>query len=319
MNVVEKQLHFSKEYVDIDGHKNGLFIESTNVENPVLLFVHGGPGFPEYSIIKKSGLAWADDFTVCYWEQRGSGMSYDSKTQGELTLERLISDTLFITNYLKKKYNKKKIYLCGHSWGTLLGSIVVSRSPQDFHAFISIGQFGRHFESNKDTYDFLLETAINQGDKKAEKDIRSVTFDQDFYKSQGYRRILGRYLNTYGGGMKRTGYSNWQAIKDIFTCNHYTWKERFNVPKGSFFNYDSLAETMAKADASLMAPRFDVPVFIMHGVFDYQTSYNEAKRFYEKIEAPLKKFYTFENSAHSPFLEEQEKFIHILRSEVLSS
>src|SRR5690625_5817220 len=83
-----------KEYVYIDGHKNGLFIESTDFKNPVLLFLHGGPGFPQYSLIKKSGLLWEENFTVCYWEQRGTGMSYNSSTQGELTLERLISDAL---------------------------------------------------------------------------------------------------------------------------------------------------------------------------------------------------------------------------------
>src|SRR5699024_3547896 len=249
--------------------------------------------------------------------QRGTGMSYNSSTQGDLTLEKLISDALIITYYLREKFNTKKIYICGHSFGTLLGSIVVSRYPQYFQAYIGVGQFGRYFESNKHTYEFLLETAIKKGNKKAEKDIRSVTFDRTFYKNQGFRRILGRYLNKFGGGAKRTGYSNWQGIKDLFTCKQYSWKERFNIPKGIFFSYDALSETMSKADATLMAPRFQVPVFIIHGSYDYQTSYKEAKRFYEKIEAPSKRMYTFENSAHSPFLEDKERFIQILKNDVL--
>ena len=310
-------VRFTKEFVDIEGHKNGLFIESTGLENPVLLFLHGGPGFPQYAFIKKSGLSWEDNFTVCYWEQRGTGMSYNSSTQGELTLERLISDALIITNYLREKFNTQKIYICGHSFGTLLGSTVVSRYPQYFHAYIGVGQFGRHFESNKHTYEFLLETAIKKGDKKAEKDIRSVTFDRDFYKSQGFRRILGRYLNKFGGGMTRKGYSNWEGIKDLFTCKQYSWRERLNIPRGSFSSYVAFSETISKVDAALMAPRFDVPVFIIHGSYDYQTSHIEAERFYEKIEAPLKQLYTFENSAHSPFVEENERFEHILKTDVL--
>ncbi|WP_026909099.1 alpha/beta fold hydrolase [Paucisalibacillus globulus] len=317
MNVEQKNIHFLKEYIDIEGHKNGVFIESTDFENPLLLFLHGGPGFPQYPIIKQSGLTWSDDFTVCYWEQRGTGMSYNASTQGELTIERLISDALVIINYLREKFNKKKIYICGHSFGTLLASIVVSRYPQYFHAYIGVGQFGRHFESNKHTYNFLLETSIKQGDKKAEKDIRSVTFDREFYKNQGYRRILGRYLNKFGGGTKRTGYSNWKGIKDLFACSQYTWKERFNIPKGIFYSYDALSETIAKADAVIQAPRMEVPIYIFHGLFDYQTSYKEAKRFFEKVEAPLKKIYTFENAAHSPFIEEKERFIHILKKDVL--
>lgn len=318
MKTEDKNIQFLKEFIDIENHKTGLFLESTDFNNPVLLFLHGGPGFPQYASIKNSGLYWAKDFTICYWEQRGTGMSYNAKTQGEISLERLVSDTLMVTEYLKAKFNKSKIILCGHSWGTLLGSIVSSRYPEHFHAYLGIGQFGRHFESNQETYAFLLESAIKRNDEKAEKDIRSVMFGDDFYKNPGYRRILGRYLNKYGGGARRTGYSNLQGMKELFTCNQYTWRERFNIPRGSFTSYDAFGETMAKADASVLAPHFDIPVFIIQGTYDYQTSYKEAKRFYERIEAPIKKFYTFEDTAHSPFLEDQTRFLEILQKDVLS-
>ncbi|WP_035186479.1 alpha/beta fold hydrolase [Alteribacter aurantiacus] len=308
---------FTKEFVEIDGHQNGLFIETVDDANPVLLFLHGGPGFPQTPIIKQSGLNWKELFTVCYWEQRGTGMSYNASTQGEITLERLITDGITVTEHLKKTFNKEKIYLCGHSWGTLLGSIMAHRYPQHFHAYIGIGQLGRHLESNRDTYAFLLETAITKGDKKAVKDIRSVTFDEDFYKSKGYRRILGRYLNRFGGGTKKNGYSNLEGIKDLLGFRHYTWKERFNIPKGIFTSYDALSETMAKSDTASLTPTFEIPLYIIHGVDDYSTSYNEAKRFFEKIEAPSKKLFAFENCAHSPFIEDQDRFIKILKTEVL--
>ncbi|MCZ0702432.1 pimeloyl-ACP methyl ester carboxylesterase [Natronobacillus azotifigens] len=317
MSNPKTNIHFLKEFVEIDGHKNGIFIESVDFEKPILLFLHGGPGFPQYPIIKKFGLNWEEDFTVCYWEQRGTGMSYNASTHGEITFENIIADALKITEYLKEKYNKEKIFLCGHSWGSLLGSVIAHRYPENYHAYIGIGQMGRLFQSSKGTYDFLLQTAINKGDKKAEKDIRSVILDEDFYKNTDYRRILGRYLNKYGGGTMRTGYSNWQGIKDLFGCKQYTWKERLNIPKGIFSSYDALFETVAKSDTTVLAPSFKIPVFIIHGLYDYQTSFNEAKRFYEHIEAPLKKLYPFENSAHSPFLEDIKTFRHILKTDVL--
>ena len=108
-------------------------------------------------------------------------------------------------------------------------------------------------------------------------------------------------------------------MKELFTCKRYTWKERFNLPKGTFTSYQALVDTMNKADAALLAPKFNIPVYILQGIYDYQTSYKEAKRFYEKIEAPLKKFYTFENSAHSPFVDEKEKFKQILKEDILPS
>ncbi|MFS0749881.1 alpha/beta fold hydrolase [Oceanobacillus sp. 1P07AA] len=312
MNTTDKNVHVTKEYIDTAGHKSGMFIESTDFNNPVLLFVHGGPGFPQYANVKQEGLAWANHFTVCYWEQRGTGMSYNASTQGEITLERIVADGLVIVNHLKRKFNQDKIYLCGHSWGSLVASIMASRRPEQFKAYIGIGQLGRHYESNRDTYDFLLETAIERTDEKAEKHIRSVKFNKEYYKSQEYRKLLGRYLNKYGGGTKREGYSSWQGVKDIIACKQYSWNDRLNILKGMFASYNALGETLANADAAEMAPSFDVPVYIVHGVYDYQTSYKEAKRFYERIEAPSKQMYTFEHSAHSPFVEEQERFMEVL-------
>lgn len=317
LNTTNQNMNVTKEYIDTAGHKSGMFIESTNLNNPVLLFVHGGPGFPQYAHVKASGLAWANHFTVCYWEQRGTGMSYNASTQGEITLERIVADGLEVVNHLKQKYNQEKIYLCGHSWGSLVSSIMASRQPEHFLAYIGIGQLGRHYESNRDTYDFLLETAIERGDEKAEKHIRSVKFNKGFYKSQEYRKLLGRYLNKYGGGTKREGYSSWEGIKDIIECKHYTWKERLNILKGIFSSYQALGESLANTDATVMAPRFEIPVFIVHGVYDYQTSYKEAKRFYESIDATSKQMYTFEHSAHSPFVEEQERFMEVLVEDVV--
>lgn len=298
-----------KEFITIDGHKHGMIIEGGNPENPVLLFLHGGPGYPQYPMIKASGLEWADDVTVCYWEQRGAGMSFDAKTQGKLSLEVYIQDILAVTKFLKNEFNKEKILLFGHSWGTLIGSIAASKYPEHYHAYIGAGQLGRHKESNEETYQFLLKTAIEKGDKKAEQTIRKVQFDEDFYKSEPYRKILNRYLIKYGGGMKRYNYTQRQGLLEIFRCKTYTWKEKFNIPRGTFLTYDAMAETMAKADVAALAPRFQVPVYIIQGKFDYQTSYNEARRFFDKIEAPHKKMFTFEECAHTPFIEEKEYFL----------
>lgn len=98
---------FIKEFVDIEGHQNGMFIESTDFSNPVLLFLHGGPGFPQYASIENSGLAWEKYFTVCYWEQRGTGMSFNRSTQGELTLERLVVDTIASHKFFKGKISTR--------------------------------------------------------------------------------------------------------------------------------------------------------------------------------------------------------------------
>lgn len=313
---IEKRF-FGKEYLTIDGHKHGMFIEGTSTDRPVMLYLHGGPGYPQYPMIQSSGLNWADTVTVCYWDQRGTGMSYNSKTQGPLTVERLLQDTLDVTQFLKREFNKEKIYLFGHSWGTVLGSMAASRFPEHYLAYIGAGQVGRHKHSNEETLHFLLSKAVEQGDKKAEREIRKVDFNENFYKNNQYRKVLSSYLIKYGGGMKRRHYSQKKSLTELFTCKKYTWRERMNIPAGIYTSYEAFAETLSKLDLTETANDFKIPVYIVQGKYDYQTSYHEAKRFYDHIQAPLKKMYTFENSAHTPFLEEQQKFMTILKDDIL--
>ena len=107
-----------KIHVNINGVPQGMFIRGRNKANPVLLFLHGGPAMPEYTFARKYPTGLEDNFTVCYWEQRGAGLSYSSSIPPEtMTIEQLISDTLAVTNYLRKRFAQDKIYLMAHSGG----------------------------------------------------------------------------------------------------------------------------------------------------------------------------------------------------------
>ncbi|PKM89237.1 MAG: alpha/beta hydrolase, partial [Firmicutes bacterium HGW-Firmicutes-12] len=124
-----------KIYVDINGMKQGMFIKGKDKKKPVLLFLHGGPGMPEYAISRSYPMVLEDYFTVCWWEQRGAGLSYSFDIPLEtMTFEQLISDTIEVSNYLRKRFGQEKIYLMAHSGGTFTGIQVASRAPELYHA-----------------------------------------------------------------------------------------------------------------------------------------------------------------------------------------
>ena len=130
-----------KIFIRINGTKQGMFLQSENTQNPVLLFVHGGPGSPEIAFTAKYPTGLEKLFTVCWWEQRGSGISYSRKlTPQEMTMQQMISDTIAVTQYLCERFGKEKIYIMGHSWGTLLSVLTVQQQPELFYAYIGIGQ-----------------------------------------------------------------------------------------------------------------------------------------------------------------------------------
>ncbi|WP_434122322.1 alpha/beta fold hydrolase [Salinicoccus roseus] len=308
-----------KEYIEINDLQQGMIIESENIHNPVLLFLHGGPGMPEYPIIKDDNLLLHEYFTVCYWDQRGSGMSFCPKEKEEsLTFEQLIKDTVAVTKHLCEKFNKEKVYLFGHSWGTFLGIATVSKFPEYYHAYIGSGQLGNAVESEKETLRFLKDEAKKRKHKKVQEKLQNIIINQDYYKNKAYLKIRGKYVSEYGGGIKREGITNSALLKQYFLCKPYTLKEKINIFRGAM-KVSGLMDTVSRNSLIDLAPKLNIPIYIFQGKFDYATTYNQAKIFFDQIEAPSKKFYTFEHSAHSPFLEEKELFYDILEKDVLSS
>jgi pimeloyl-ACP methyl ester carboxylesterase len=125
--------------IPIGGVEQGLILRSKDTTKPVLLYLHGG--MPDYFLARQSGVDLEDDFTVCWWEQRGVGLSYDPAIPREsLTVEQLTADTIELTNYLRHRFGQERIYLMGHSGGTFLGVEAIARAPELFHAYVGVAQ-----------------------------------------------------------------------------------------------------------------------------------------------------------------------------------
>lgn len=309
---------YEKIFVEINGMKQGMFLHSENIENPVLLFLHGGAGSPEVAFTQEYPTGLEKIFTVCWWEQRGSGMSYNRKIPKEkMTMEQMIADTIAVTHYLKERFHKEKVYVMGHSWGSLLGVLTVQQAPELFYAYIGIGQVAKQDESERLAYTFMLEEFGKQGNEKMLRKLRKYPIDQG-------GKISMKYLGTRSGGMMKLGIGIMHHCSSMMECvmmvlrfKGYTWVEKFKYPMGNSFSLKYLWDYVLNLDLLELAPELTVPVYILQGKYDYQVSYVVAKEFAKKLQAPVKGFYTFKNSAHSPCFEEPEKMCDILVKDVL--
>ncbi|QQK08780.1 alpha/beta fold hydrolase [Miniphocaeibacter halophilus] len=152
----------TREKILLNGVEQYIFIVGKNKNNPILLFLHGGPGFPELPLAYNNGTdkQLEDKFTVCYWEQRGAGLSYSSKEDiKKLTVEDIVDDGIELSNYLRKRFNQEKIYLMGHSWGTFLGIKILWEKPEYFKGYFGIGQISDQTLSESMGYVRLLQSA----------------------------------------------------------------------------------------------------------------------------------------------------------------
>jgi pimeloyl-ACP methyl ester carboxylesterase len=312
-----------KIFVKIGGIEQGMFIRSKNVDNPVLLFLHGGPGFPNYFLIEKYNPRLEDFFTVCYWEQRGGGLSYNPEVTPEsMNLDQLASDAIEVTNYLRERFGKDKIYLLAWSGGTTIALPAVSEAPELFHAYIAMGQITRQRESEKIAYDFMLKQFTEKNDQRSVKMLlryNHLETESDlisFYNS-GARDNL---MHKLGIGTMRSMKS---VFRDIFlpvwTCRAYTLREKYKIWKSKlvFLPKTNLKNETLTTDFSGAFPEIAVPIYFLSGKYDLTVNVDLSKDYYNRLVAPLKGFYTFEHSAHGPLFEETAIVKEIILTDVL--
>lgn len=308
-----------KTFVDIDGSKQGMIIRSANVENPVLLFVHGGPGMPEYFLEAKNPTGLDEHFTVCWWEQRGAGLSYvPGMDPADITLERLVDDAVAVTDYLRARFGKEKIYLLGHSWGSIIGVLAARKAPEKYHAYFGMGQIADQPRSERESFFYMVDEYSRRGDLAMAARLGACS---PLLSEKKFEEYLGSGLRD--AAMHKLGVGSTRSMRSVVTgiffpalaCREYTLRERINVWRAKAFLAKStrLREECNAIDFMSAELEFELPVYFLSGRYDYTVSWELSKEYLDKIVAPRKAFFLFEDSAHSPLFEEPGKFVRILR------
>ena len=295
-----------------------LIIRSDNIKNPVLLLLHGGTTETAHFIKFNHNLE--KYFTVVYWEQRGEGKSYQKNSDSKLlTVERYVEDIHELTNYLKDKFQKEKIYLLGHSMGTLLGMKTIEKYPNDYIAYIPVSQVADPIQSDNIAYDSLLKEAKEKGNTKDVDKILSIDrvttenlLDLNFTKRTNE---LIQLSIKYGGLYHQASFFKVLKISlfPILTLKEYNFKDKMRAIKQHeerilFYYQNNLIDSITK---------IEVPIYFIHGRDDYIINYNLTKEYFQKLKAPRKEFFTFDKSAHFPPFEEAEKFNDMIVNQIL--
>ena len=308
-----------KTFLDINGSKQGMFIKGKDATNPVLLYLHGG--MPDYFLTRRYPTGLEDHFTVCWWEQRGSGLSYVADLPPEtVTPEQFVSDTLEMTDYLRDRFGKEKVYLMGHSGGTFIGIQAAARAPELYHSYIGVAQMSNQLESERRAYEYMLRRFREEGNEDMVEELEAAPVTTRGGTPEGYLDLRDKGMHSLGVG---TTHDMDSVVTGLFFPSlrfpEYTLTEKVNLWRAKFSSSVSIMWDKAIAtDLSQELLELGLPIYFFHGTFDYTVNYALAMEYFEKLEAPLKGFYTFEHSAHSPIFEEPEKAQRVLRKDVLA-
>ncbi|MGL6199326.1 MAG: alpha/beta fold hydrolase [Lachnospiraceae bacterium] len=306
-----------KVWVEVNGIRQGMFIRGENFQNPIVLYLHGGPGTPLFQFISylEKSERLEKYFTVCYWDQRGAGMTYTKSTDpSTMTVAQMVEDTREVTAYLKSRFGQDKIYLLGHSWGSYLGAKTIEKYPENYLAYISIGQVSNQRESERLALNYMLNHAKDINDKDViDKLEKYDPYADNFPQTDYLVKVRTEMLNKYGLGHLHQGVTYRDILKILFMFKEYTIIEKIKWLQGADFSMIYLFPEILKDDLFESSVKFEIPFYIIQGAYDYMVSHVLAKKYLDALSAPKKGFFTFSHSAHSPNMEEPEKFIEVFR------
>jgi len=317
---MKKYLIDTAEKITVNGQTYYIRIRSQDASNPVVLFLHGGCGAADRPFIMKWNSPLSEKCTLVAWDQRGAGIAYNAKTAKTevLTKELYIEDTNNVVQYLKERFHKDKIILVGHSFGSQLGVWYIQRFPKNVESYVGVGQVVDAAKNEELSYAFTLQEAKKRNDKRALKVLLKIGPPVNGFYKDDKMLVQRNYLNKFGGILYgKYGNSVLNTLPKI-PCmfKEYSFKTMLNYVKANVY---CLSQPLGQEKVDFMreVTQLEVPVFLFMGKYDYNTVYDLAKAWFEKLQAPYKKFITFEKSGHTPQWEESEKWNLCFETEVL--
>ena len=280
--------------------------------NPVLLFLHGGPGLPSSPWVSWNNFQAELEahFVVVHWDQRGAGKSFsETLTPEDMRLENFVSDTLELTDMLRQHFGQDKIFLWGHSWGSGLGFEVLRVNAEPYYAFIASAVRPDWNSTEIMGYEWVLEQARQARDDEAIQVLESIQpFDPT---NREHLNLRGHFLSLYRGG-------------DFYTegleAAYYDYAISGQSPEypapyveqtlaGIAFTQQTLSPQIFQSGYNLFRdfPVSPIPVYFFVGRHDHETPGESAEEYYNALEAPAKEFIWFENSAHNMMYDEPDK------------
>ena len=313
-----------KEKVNLNGFEQKIHIKGKNVDNPILLFLHGGPGVTNRHSVMTTNDDLLDDFTIVAWDQRGTAGSYKNAKKEDLTIHQLIEDANALVNYLCDKYNKKKIFVIGGSWGSLLGTWLLHEYPEKIAAFVGFGQVVNIHKNELISWQYSLDEATKANDVKSIETLKRIGPPEmgcykngDVFDTMMLQRNI---MMKYGGYSKKEGKQDYfnAMIKPILLSGEYSISDLIGYIKGYKFVLRNMWKEIGTTDFEKTCTEFKAPIFIFDGRLDYNTPSELVEHWFNMIQAPIKELHWFESSGHNPLSDEPEKFKKLLKEKLLS-
>lgn len=262
-----------------------------------------------------------DSFTLVAWDQRGTCGSYKGCKKETLTISQVTKDASELVDYLCNRFNKKKIFVIGGSWGSLLGTNLIKNYPSKIAAFVGFGQVVDGYQNEEISYQFCLDEANKANDKKSLKKLNKIgrpingCYKRVFKDMMIQRRIMMKY-GGYSKDKNKRSYLD-AMIKPMLKSKEYTLSDLYGYIKGYKYCLTNMWKEVGMIDFKKTHTEFKVPLFIFDGTLDKNTPSELVESWFNLIKAPHKELHWFTKSGHNPLFDEPVKFKNLLKEKLL--
>jgi len=289
-------------FVAIGGIEQWITIRGANSDNPVVLFLHGGPGNAMSAYANSMYSGWEKDFTLVQWDQRGAGKTYGRtgpSIASTLTLERMTKDGIEVAEYLVQHLHKKRIVLVGNSWGSLLGVNIAKQRPELFDAYVGTAQLVDMRENFTTSYQRVVERAREFGDLTAISELNGIGAPP--WKSVARWQIFRKWRNYFQGKVATAPPLALVRSPEYASAADIANDEAADDLSFAQFNFVGTSMTGPLMDVNLkkLGPNFPIPVYVIQGGADLNAVPEIAREYVQWIKAPAKEFIVVPKSGHA--------------------
>ncbi len=300
-------------FVRLGGIEQWISIRGCDRANPVILIMHGGPA-TSYMGLAPLFRSWEDAFTVVQWDRRGVGKTFGRNGRagsGEMTLERIVADGAELAQFLAGHLQQRKVFLLGHSMGSMIGISLAARHPQLFHAYIGTEQIIDMPRNESVSYQIILQRLRELGDTQQVRKLEKIG-------PPPYSRARTWGTKQYAAEAADPAYGELAKKTHTMMLNSpaYRVKDHFDFVGGSAFCISKLYPQWMSFDAHKLGTRFATPVFIITGASDVMTPTELSEEWLQTIEAPRKAMITIANAGHLVFATAREAYLDALLTHV---
>ena len=303
--------------VDINGHDLHVMIRGHSIDNPVLLFLAGGPGGSEMGAMRNHLPDLEQHFTVVTWDQRGSGKSYDElDPAGTYTLDRAVDDTIAVTNHLRDRFGQDRIYVLGQSWGSTLGVLAAQQHPELYAAFIGTGQMVSQLATDTIIYQDALVWAQTNGNTGLVADLLAIG-TPPYDRMLDYETALSSEHEVYPYDHSANSEGE-GGFSENFLVSEYTLIDKVHLLGAFIDTFAVLYPQLQDIDFRQTATDFQIPMFFVQGAHEADGRADVFADWYPMITAPIKDVAVLDTSGHRPLFEQPDRFVDYMVTTVLA-